>query len=168
MTQVANDQSAIRPPLEELGVQAARAFEASCDDVLASAKRLASERDFDAAIGLTMGVPSGAPRCRVRAQAHAQTLYTQRVQWQCGSALQQGRAARAAGDLDAALDALRYVDPLSPCSTEVTELIRGIGAVAHAKSSREAAARAKALWPERGSGVKRFVRLLGSSGNDSP
>lgn len=150
LSQVANNQAGIRAALEELGAQAARAFESACDDVLASAMRLAKERDFDAAIGLTMGVPTGAPRCRARAQALAQTLYTQRVQWQCGSALQQGRAARAAGDFESALDALRYVDPLSPCSRQVTELIEGIGTDARAKSAREAAERAQALRMEWG------------------
>ncbi len=150
LSQIANDHSALHNALRQLGTQASRAFEIHCGDVLASATRLASERDFDAAIGLTMGVPVGAPRCRTRAQAMAKTLYTQRVRWQCGTAIQQGRAAQAVGDFEAAIDALRYVDPLSPCRTKVAEMLRGIGEEAHARSARDAAERAEALRMEWG------------------
>jgi hypothetical protein len=145
VSQLANDDAALRAALEEIGRQTAGAFDASCDVVLADAQRRANARAFDEAIALAMTVPAGATRCRARATSLAASLHRQHGQWMCGTTLQQASAAHAAGRLTEALDLLRFVDPLSPCQGEVSRLVAAIGRAADQRRATAEAARATEL-----------------------
>jgi hypothetical protein len=148
LAQLTDDGDALLSALQQLGQQAVSAFEGSCDAVVASARDHAASREFDESLAILMSVPSSASRCRTRATALAQQVYSQRSQWQCGTALQQASAAQAAGRLGEALEQLRFVDPLSPCQARVSALISAIGAQAAARRAQQEAARAEELRRE--------------------
>lgn len=145
---IAGNQAGLDSTFRELHRQASLGYELLCDDLHRAASDLAQRREFDAAIALLMSVPPAASRCRARAQAASRATYTQRGSWQCGSALQRARAAEAAGALNAALDEVRFVDPLSPCRAEVGQLIDRVGRAAAARNARVEAERAELLRRE--------------------
>lgn len=132
----------------QLARDAERTIERSCSELLASATERQQARDFDEAIALLMSVPAAAPTCRARAQASAMAVYQARSAWQCGRALQDATTLHAAGRFDETLQALRYVDPLSPCMPRIRALIETIRTEAVARDARAAAARAAALQRE--------------------
>ncbi len=142
---IAGDQPALRAALKGIGDRATHAFEVSCDEVLASASRLAENREYDEAIGLLFGVPSVAKRCRSQAQALARQLYVDRAKYQCGTALLSARASLATGDLNGAISSLQYVDTLAPCANEVSSLITQVGRQARERQNRAATERATYL-----------------------
>ena len=148
LSQLANDDAAIRSALTDIAQQAAGSFEASCDEVMANIQSRAASRDYDEALTVAMTVPIGAPTCRTRARAALSALYTQRSQWQCGTALQRAVTAQAAGQLRTALSELRYVDPLSPCRARIAALVSEIGAEATRRQAAAEAARATELSRE--------------------
>lgn len=143
--QLVNDDAALVATLRQLRDQAASNFEASCEDVLANARDRASVRDYDEALAVLMSVPTGAARCRGRAMNLANGLYLARSNWQCGTALQNATAARAARRFGEAIQHLRHVDPLSPCRDRVTALLTDIAADAAAREARRDAERAERL-----------------------
>jgi hypothetical protein len=143
--QLVNDDAALVATLRQLRDQATSNFEASCEDVLANARDRASARDYDEALAVLMSVPTGAARCRGRAMNLANALYLARSNWQCGTALQNATAARAARRFGEAIQYLRHVDPLSPCRDRVTALLNDIAADAAAREARRDAERAESL-----------------------
>ncbi|HUR00754.1 MAG TPA: hypothetical protein VM166_14990 [Gemmatimonadaceae bacterium] len=145
LSQVAGDQQALHSALTRVGEQATHAFEVSCGDVLAGARQLAEDREYDTAIGLLLGVPSAADRCRRQAHDLAGRLYGDRAAYQCGAALKAARAFSAIGDLGSAIRSLQYVDALAPCASEVSALIAQVGSQARERRNRAAADRATYL-----------------------
>jgi hypothetical protein len=144
-SQLFGSDDALISSLRQLRDQAASNFEASCDDVLSNARDRAAARDYDEALAVLMSVPTGAAGCRGRAMNQANAMYLARSNWQCGTALQNATAARAARRFDEAIQHLRHVDPLSPCRNQVTALLTSIAADAAARESRRDAERAERL-----------------------
>lgn len=145
---VAKDAKGLERALSELVGQAVTAYESSCDMVLAAAREQAQARAFDEAIAISMTVPSAATKCRPRAEALATTLYGQRSQYLCGTALQRARAARAAGDLVGAMDEIVAADPMSPCAAQVERFIAEVAKEAAAQRAKDAEERAQVRQQE--------------------
>jgi hypothetical protein len=140
---VARDEPGLVRALSEIATQAVAAYESSCETVLGAARARSEAKAFNDGIAIAMTVPVAAARCRSRARSLATTIYNQRAQYICGTALQQARAARAAGNLLGALDRVDGVDPLSPCAGQVAQLINDVGQEAAAQRAQEVQERAE-------------------------
>ncbi len=139
------DQPGLDGALSKIAQQASTAYESSCDAVLTAARARALSNLFNEAIAIVMSVPAAAAHCRARARWLASTLYLQRSHWACGMALRQARAARAAGDLTGALDHVKGVDPLSPCTSQAEQLINEVGREAASQRATEVQERVTAM-----------------------
>jgi hypothetical protein len=97
-------------------------FAENCNNLMAEATRQMDAGQMKSAMSTLLNIPAQAP-CRADADTRLKSNYSRYREFICNQSLMAAKAAAAAKDYAAAVQALKYIDPEAACAKEANAYI---------------------------------------------
>ncbi|PZF72672.1 hypothetical protein [Taibaiella soli] len=101
-------------------------YQTKCAGLITQADHLNAQRNYEAALGILMSVPSEVS-CYAQVQEKAVSVFKAYQNQQCSKTMQKAKAEIAATNYSSALSYLQDIDPGSNCNNDANALIKSIG-----------------------------------------
>ncbi len=145
LKKISPSNAAFKPFITKAKDRIIEYYNSQCDFILKEAMAKADRKEYEAAIGQLVSIPTICKECFDKGQDASVEIYKRKIENDCQVNINQAKAAMAGNDWDGALGFIALYTPDLECYAEVAKLMKEI----QDHRCADALARAQGAWAAR-------------------